>query len=41
MIMVKWYQGGLITKLIMIYVHTKANNIKSHKQKVVFSFSFL
>ena len=41
MIMVKWYQGGLITKLIMIYVHTKANDIKSHKQKGVFFLSFL
>lgn len=33
--------GGLITKLILIYVHTKANDIKSQKQKAVFSFSFL
>ena len=39
--MVKWYQGGLITKLILIYVHTKANDVKSQKQKAVFSFSFL
>ena len=38
MIMVKWYQGRVITKLILIYVHTKANSIKSDKQKAVFSF---
>lgn len=40
MIMVKWYQGGLTMKLILIYAHTKANDIKSRKQKEFSLFLF-